>query len=296
MIVDRCQQARVRSALEPEREARFEPRSYGFRPGRGCQDAIQAIYTVAKGKRAKRLWALDADPASAFDLIAHGHILNQLGSFPARENDPRMTEGWRGRARSTASHRGRRSPGRCSQPAALEHRPARDRARRRSPLPPDRHHRRKDDEGLARADQIRRRPPLPLPHQAAGARGQSPARRPAGAHGAGVQQGQDARRLPRGGPGLPGVQRPPLPRQTADQTQQGGAQTDPGTTPRRAALPAREQRRRGDQTTQPDHPGDRPTTTGHTQRPRSSTSSTNTRGGSPTSGPGSVTRTSRRPG
>src|ERR1700758_498906 len=34
-LADRCHQARVRHALEPEWEARFEPRSYGFRPGRG---------------------------------------------------------------------------------------------------------------------------------------------------------------------------------------------------------------------------------------------------------------------
>src|SRR5215471_17550230 len=40
VIADRAQQARVASALEPEWEARFEPRSYGFRPGRGCHDAI----------------------------------------------------------------------------------------------------------------------------------------------------------------------------------------------------------------------------------------------------------------
>ena len=63
MIVDRCHQARVVSALEPEWEARFEPRSYGFRPGRGCHDAIQAIYQVVKGKRPRRLWVLDADLA-----------------------------------------------------------------------------------------------------------------------------------------------------------------------------------------------------------------------------------------
>ena len=44
VIADRCHQGRVKAALEPEWEARFEPRSYGFRPGRGCQDAIQAIY------------------------------------------------------------------------------------------------------------------------------------------------------------------------------------------------------------------------------------------------------------
>src|SRR5215510_3226188 len=32
VIMDRCHQQRVRHALEPEWEARFEPRSYGFRP------------------------------------------------------------------------------------------------------------------------------------------------------------------------------------------------------------------------------------------------------------------------
>jgi len=30
VIADRCHQGRVRAALEPEWEARFEPRSYGF--------------------------------------------------------------------------------------------------------------------------------------------------------------------------------------------------------------------------------------------------------------------------
>jgi len=28
-------------------ESRFEPRSYGFRPGRGCDDAIEAVFHVA---------------------------------------------------------------------------------------------------------------------------------------------------------------------------------------------------------------------------------------------------------
>ena len=49
VVADRVQQARVVNALEPEWEARFEPRSYGFRPGRGCHDAIAAIYLTAKG-------------------------------------------------------------------------------------------------------------------------------------------------------------------------------------------------------------------------------------------------------
>ncbi|MDQ6851670.1 MAG: group II intron reverse transcriptase/maturase [Actinomycetota bacterium] len=85
VVVDRVQQARVLNALEPEWEARFEPRSYGFRPGRGCHDAIEAIYRTAKGKSPKRRWVLDADLAGAFDRIDHSHILRQLGSFPARE-------------------------------------------------------------------------------------------------------------------------------------------------------------------------------------------------------------------
>jgi RNA-directed DNA polymerase len=85
VIMDRCHQARVRNALEPEWEARFEPRSYGFRPGRSCQDAIGAIYATCKGPRAKRVWALDADLAAAFDKIDHAHLLATIGTFPARD-------------------------------------------------------------------------------------------------------------------------------------------------------------------------------------------------------------------
>ena len=47
VIADRCLQALTVNALEPEWEARFEPKSYGFRPGRGCHDAIVAIHTTA---------------------------------------------------------------------------------------------------------------------------------------------------------------------------------------------------------------------------------------------------------
>ena len=85
VLMDRCHQQRVRHALEPEWEARFEPRSYGFRPGRSCQDAIAAIFITCAGPRAKRVWALDADLAAAFDKIGHSFLLSQLGSFPARD-------------------------------------------------------------------------------------------------------------------------------------------------------------------------------------------------------------------
>src|SRR6266481_4884442 len=89
VIMDRCHQARVRNALEPEWEARFEPRSYGFRPGRGCHDAIESLFNTLHGK-SKRVWILDADLAAAFDKISHEHLLEKLGGFPARE----MIAGW----------------------------------------------------------------------------------------------------------------------------------------------------------------------------------------------------------
>jgi RNA-directed DNA polymerase len=89
VVMDRCHQARVKNALEPEWEARFEPRSYGFRPGRSCQDAGGALYTTLKGIN-QRVWILDADLSAAFDKISHSFLLGQLGSFPARD----MIAGW----------------------------------------------------------------------------------------------------------------------------------------------------------------------------------------------------------
>ena len=89
VLSDRCHQARVRNALEPEWEARFEPRSYGFRPGRGCHDAIESLFRTLRGK-SKRVWILDADLAAAFDKISHEHLLKSIGGFPARG----MIAGW----------------------------------------------------------------------------------------------------------------------------------------------------------------------------------------------------------
>jgi len=89
VLIDRCHQARVKNALEPEWEARFEPRSYGFRPGRGCHDAIESLFNTLRAKSG-RVWILDADLAAAFDKISHGKLLETLGAFPARD----MIAGW----------------------------------------------------------------------------------------------------------------------------------------------------------------------------------------------------------
>lgn len=85
VIADRAQQQRVRNALEPEWEARLDRKQYGFRPGRGCHDAIEMIHRALAVKNAKREWVLDADLKSAFDRIDHDFLLERVGMFPARE-------------------------------------------------------------------------------------------------------------------------------------------------------------------------------------------------------------------
>ncbi|TMR89773.1 reverse transcriptase domain-containing protein, partial [Nonomuraea basaltis] len=76
---------RIKPWIQAEWEARFEPRSFGFRPGRSCQDAIESIFQATSQRNAKRAWILDADLAAAFDRIDHSRLLEALGSFPARD-------------------------------------------------------------------------------------------------------------------------------------------------------------------------------------------------------------------
>lgn len=79
-LTDRALQALVKQVIEPEWEARFEPNSYGFRPGRSTHDAIEAIW-VAINKKAK--YVLDADIAKCFDRINHDVLLKKLNTFPS---------------------------------------------------------------------------------------------------------------------------------------------------------------------------------------------------------------------
>jgi RNA-directed DNA polymerase len=80
VMEDRARQSLVKAALEPEWEARFEPNSYGFRPGRSAHDAIKAIYDAI---RQKPKWVLDADIAKCFDRIDHAALLTKLETSPA---------------------------------------------------------------------------------------------------------------------------------------------------------------------------------------------------------------------
>ena len=79
-INDRALQALVKIALEPEWEAKFEPNSYGFRPGRSCHDAIGAIFASIS---IKAKYVLDADIAKCFDRINHNTLLDKINTYPS---------------------------------------------------------------------------------------------------------------------------------------------------------------------------------------------------------------------
>ena len=78
-MYDRALQGLVKLVLEPEWEARFEPNSYGFRPGRSCHDAIGAIFSSIKHKSK---YVLDADISKCFDNINHKKLLEKLNTYP----------------------------------------------------------------------------------------------------------------------------------------------------------------------------------------------------------------------
>lgn len=63
-VEDRARQPLAFLALEPEWEARFEPNSYGVRPGRGCHDAVEEIFIKKTPK-----FVREADIECYFDKI-----------------------------------------------------------------------------------------------------------------------------------------------------------------------------------------------------------------------------------
>ena len=85
---DRALQTLVKLILEPEWEAKFEPNSYGFRPGRSCQDAIDEIF-LSINKRPK--YILDADIAKCFDRINQNKLLEKLATYPKLR---RLVKAW----------------------------------------------------------------------------------------------------------------------------------------------------------------------------------------------------------
>jgi len=77
---DRALQTVVRQALEPEWEAKLSPHTYGFRPGRSCWDAIEAIFHRITFRPQ---YVLKVDIAKCFDRIHHDALLAKTQASPA---------------------------------------------------------------------------------------------------------------------------------------------------------------------------------------------------------------------
>lgn len=88
-VMGRAKQSLLLLALEPEWESKFEPNSYGFRPGRRCQDAVEAIYLNLANTNKKSVYKkyiLDADIKGCFDNIDHNYILTKIDTLPEIES------------------------------------------------------------------------------------------------------------------------------------------------------------------------------------------------------------------
>jgi RNA-directed DNA polymerase len=74
-VRDRVVQTALRNVLEPIFERDFAASSYGFRPGRGCHDALRA---VEESLTAGQTWVVDADLQSFFDTLSHDVLLERV--------------------------------------------------------------------------------------------------------------------------------------------------------------------------------------------------------------------------
>jgi len=71
-VRDRVVQAALKIVLEPIFEADFLPCSFGFRPKRAAQDALQVLIDEAwRGRR----WVVETDIASCFEAIPHDRLM-----------------------------------------------------------------------------------------------------------------------------------------------------------------------------------------------------------------------------
>lgn len=84
-LTDRVIQDILRMALEPITEYYANENSYGFRPKRSCQDAIEHIFQKLC-KRTSPSWIVEGDIRSCFDNISHEHICNTLREWNIPES------------------------------------------------------------------------------------------------------------------------------------------------------------------------------------------------------------------
>src|SRR6266700_2869100 len=97
-VKDRIVQTAVKFALEPIFEAKFRPTSYGFRPGRGCRDALREVAQLIE---AGHTFVVDADFESYFDTIAHDRLMQRVEE---RVSDGRLLDLLRGWLKQDIMH------------------------------------------------------------------------------------------------------------------------------------------------------------------------------------------------
>ena len=83
-VRDRVAQTAIRNVLEPIFERDFAEHSYGFRPGRGCKDALRRVRNLLHDGYG---YVVDADLKRFFDTIPHEKIMDGL---KAKVSDGRM--------------------------------------------------------------------------------------------------------------------------------------------------------------------------------------------------------------
>ena len=82
---DKVVQRAVVKVLERVYEEEFHPFSFGFRPGKGCHDALRALsWNIHRGRVG---WVVEADIKGFFDNVDHGHLLRMLRH---RIDDPNL--------------------------------------------------------------------------------------------------------------------------------------------------------------------------------------------------------------
>lgn len=74
-VRDRIVQGAVRNVIEPIFEREYAEHSYGFRPGRGCKDALRRVdQMLDRGKT----WVVDVDLKSYFDTIPQDKLMERI--------------------------------------------------------------------------------------------------------------------------------------------------------------------------------------------------------------------------
>jgi RNA-directed DNA polymerase len=79
-LSDRINHQIIRQAIEPICEYHFHGSSHGFRPKRGCHDAMSDIFNKMSHKTSKQ-WVIEGDIKGCFDNINHNYITDTLKSW-----------------------------------------------------------------------------------------------------------------------------------------------------------------------------------------------------------------------